>query len=83
MGLMYGFVEHKNEALTLRFAPAYLSLYQSATPSLVMLIEHDTMTSASSTTCAAALQHVDVVSPLLFLRLVGTGNCRCRVGWDR
>ena len=29
------------------------------------------------------VQHADVVSPLLFVRLVGTGNYRCRVGRDR
>lgn len=41
-GLRTDFVEHKNETLALRFASAYLFLYQSATaPSWVTRIEHE------------------------------------------
>ena len=68
------FVEHKNETLALRFAPAYLFLYQSATaPSWVTRIEHE---ESDVGPVDNFVQHADLVSPQLFLRLVG--SCRRR-----
>jgi len=62
------FVEHKNETLALRFAPAYLFLYQSVmAPSWVTRIKHE---EDDVGLINDFVQHTDVVSPLLFLRLV-------------
>jgi hypothetical protein len=71
-GLRTDFVEHKNEALALRFAPTHLFLNQSATaPSWVTRIEHQ---EDDVGLVDDFVHHADVVSPLLFLRLVG--SCR-------
>jgi hypothetical protein len=67
------------ETLALRFVPAYLFLYQSATaPSRVTRIEHE---EDDVGLFDDFVQHADVVFPLLFLRLVG--SCRRRVGRGR
>jgi|SRR6267154_448295 len=67
---------HKNEILALRFASAYLFLYQSATtPSWVTCIEHE---EDDVGLVDGFVQHADVVSPL---RLVGSR--RRRVGRGR
>src|ERR1700679_739858 len=61
-GLRTDFVEHKNETLALRFAPAYLFLYQSTTaPSWVTGIEHE---EDDVGLVDDFVQHADVVSPL-------------------
>lgn len=73
------FVEYKYETLTLRFAPAYLLLYQPATtPSWVACIKHE---KDNIGLVNDFVQLADVVPPLLFLRL--DRSCRGRVGRGR
>jgi hypothetical protein len=75
------FLNTKTRHFALRFAPAHLFLYPSATaPQLGRRIEHEE-DDVGLVDDSDFVQHADVVSPLLFLRLVG--SCRRRVGRDR
>jgi hypothetical protein len=72
------FVENEHETLSLRFAPAHLLLYQpAATPSRIPSVENE---EDNIGLVDDFVQHADVMSPQLFLRL---GGRRRRLGRRR
>jgi len=72
------FVENEHETLSLRLAPAHLLLYQpAATPSRIPRVENE---DDNIGLVDDFVQHADVMSPQLFLRL---GGHRRRLGRRR